>query len=89
MDGLRFVLEAPQLSQTHKKRPRLVTSCDNWCVLLPHLELVLEIAHPSLFFCYLSPTPSSQPSEENQVCPGQVPTPLRSLRGWQNSLSVP
>ena len=32
MDGLRFVLEAPQLSQTHKKRPRLVTSCDNWCV---------------------------------------------------------
>ncbi|KAI0041750.1 hypothetical protein FA95DRAFT_1640103 [Auriscalpium vulgare] len=29
MDNLRFVLEAPQLNQTHKKRPRLVTSCDN------------------------------------------------------------
>ena len=34
MDSLRFVLEAPQLSQTHKKRPRLVTSCDNWSVHL-------------------------------------------------------
>ena len=57
MDGLRFVLEAPQLSQTHKKRPRLVTSCDNWCVLLPHLELFLEIAHPSLFFPTFPPPP--------------------------------
>jgi hypothetical protein len=47
MDSLRFVLEAPQLSQTHKKRPRLVTSCDNWCVL-----------GPSLTSCGPDPSPS-------------------------------
>ncbi|EIM80003.1 uncharacterized protein STEHIDRAFT_150846 [Stereum hirsutum FP-91666 SS1] len=29
MDNLRFVMESPQHSPTHKKRPRLVTSCDN------------------------------------------------------------
>ncbi|KAI9458592.1 hypothetical protein BJY52DRAFT_412960 [Lactarius psammicola] len=29
MDGLHFVLDAPQLSQTYKKRPRLVASCDS------------------------------------------------------------
>jgi hypothetical protein len=40
MDSLRFVLEAPQLSQTHKKRPRLVTSCDNWSVTRPVSLLV-------------------------------------------------
>lgn len=66
MDGLRFVLEAPQLSQTHKKRPRLVTSCDNWCVARSSHPLVL-IAHPN---------PSPQSSEENKVCPDQVPAPL-------------
>ncbi|KAH9031463.1 hypothetical protein EDB84DRAFT_170415 [Lactarius hengduanensis] len=35
MDGPCSVLEAPQLSQTHKEpeRPSLMTSCDNWCVL--------------------------------------------------------
>ncbi len=65
MDGLRFVLEAPQLSQTHKKRPRLVTSCDNWCVArssLPLVKLLILL--------------QTQPSEENQVCPDQVPAPL-------------
>ncbi|KAH8107822.1 hypothetical protein BXZ70DRAFT_1003254 [Cristinia sonorae] len=29
MDDIQFVLEAPHLAQGHKKRPRLVTSCDN------------------------------------------------------------
>ncbi|THH18177.1 hypothetical protein EW146_g2766 [Bondarzewia mesenterica] len=29
MDNLRFVLESPHLNQAQKKRPRLVTSCDN------------------------------------------------------------
>ncbi|CAL1708094.1 unnamed protein product [Somion occarium] len=29
MDDIRFVLEAPHLVQGQKKRPRLVTSCDN------------------------------------------------------------
>ncbi|GJE95835.1 Zn(II)2Cys6 transcription factor [Phanerochaete sordida] len=28
-DDIRFVLEAPHVSRTQKKRPRLVTSCDN------------------------------------------------------------
>lgn len=65
MDGLRFVLEAPQLSQTHKKRPRLVTSCDNWCVARSYLALVEFLIHPL-----------TQPSEENKVCPGQEPAPL-------------
>jgi len=29
MDGFQFVFESPQAAQNHKKRPRLVTSCDN------------------------------------------------------------
>ncbi|KAI0344529.1 hypothetical protein BDW22DRAFT_1354605 [Trametopsis cervina] len=29
MEDIRFVLEAPQNTRTQKKRPRLVTSCDN------------------------------------------------------------
>ncbi|KAF7315257.1 Zn(2)-C6 fungal-type domain-containing protein [Mycena indigotica] len=28
-DGFQFIIESPQHSQGHKKRPRLVTSCDN------------------------------------------------------------
>ena len=32
MEDIRFVLEAPQNTRAHKKRPRLVTSCDNWYV---------------------------------------------------------
>jgi hypothetical protein len=80
MDGLRFVLEAPQLSQTHKKRPRLVTSCDNWCVARSCLALVELLIHPSIHpsLHFFQP----QPSEENQVCSDQVPGPLRSMRGW-------
>ena len=33
MSDLHFVLEHPQDNnrREHKKRPRLVTSCDNWC----------------------------------------------------------
>jgi hypothetical protein len=33
MDCLRFLLEAPQLSQTNKKCPLPFNPCDNWCVL--------------------------------------------------------
>ncbi|EIW82635.1 hypothetical protein CONPUDRAFT_135973 [Coniophora puteana RWD-64-598 SS2] len=29
MDGFQFIIESPQENQGHKKRPRLVTSCDN------------------------------------------------------------
>ena len=28
--GFRFVLESPHVNRAQKKRPRLVTSCDNW-----------------------------------------------------------
>jgi hypothetical protein len=70
MDGLRFVLEAPQLSQTHKKRPRLVTSCDNWCVL----------AHMSRYgMTRMLTYRPEQSSQKNQVCASQVPSSLRGL----------
>ncbi|KAF9564764.1 hypothetical protein CPC08DRAFT_630818 [Agrocybe pediades] len=29
-DSFQFIIESPQHAQGHKKRPRLVTSCDNW-----------------------------------------------------------
>jgi len=29
MEGFQFIIESPQETQGHKKRPRLVTSCDN------------------------------------------------------------
>ncbi len=29
-ETFQFIIESPQHSQGHKKRPRLVTSCDNW-----------------------------------------------------------
>ncbi|KAH7888310.1 hypothetical protein F5I97DRAFT_1924821 [Phlebopus sp. FC_14] len=29
MEGFQFIIESPQDTQSHKKRPRLVTSCDN------------------------------------------------------------
>jgi len=35
-DAFQFIIESPQNSQGHKKRPRLVTSCDNWYVILVH-----------------------------------------------------
>jgi hypothetical protein len=36
-DTFQFIIESPQHSQGHKKRPRLVTSCDNWyaCTRFP------------------------------------------------------
>ena len=37
-EHIRFVLEAPHVNRTQKKRPRLVTSCDNWyfCFIRAH-----------------------------------------------------
>ncbi|KAF8482497.1 hypothetical protein DFH94DRAFT_690699 [Russula ochroleuca] len=55
MDGLRFVLEAPQLSQTHKKRPRLVTSCDN--CRLKKIKCVQVKAQPRCEACEAGNTP--------------------------------
>ncbi len=34
MDDIKFVHESPQLVQGQKKRPRLVTSCDNWYIFI-------------------------------------------------------
>jgi hypothetical protein len=31
-DSFQFIIESPQHNTGHKKRPRLVTSCDNWSV---------------------------------------------------------
>lgn len=33
-DSLQFILESPQDNLNARKRPRLVTSCDNWYVTL-------------------------------------------------------
>lgn len=55
MDGLRFVLEAPQLSQTHKKRPRLVTSCDN--CRLKKIKCVQVKSQPRCEACEAGNTP--------------------------------
>ncbi|KAI0256432.1 hypothetical protein BJV78DRAFT_466444 [Lactifluus subvellereus] len=55
MDSLRFVLEAPQLSQTHKKRPRLVTSCDN--CRLKKIKCVQVKSQPRCEACEAGNTP--------------------------------
>ncbi|KAH9986746.1 hypothetical protein BJV74DRAFT_946028 [Russula compacta] len=55
MDSLRFVLEAPQLSQTHKKRPRLVTSCDN--CRLKKIKCVQVKSQPRCEACETGNTP--------------------------------
>jgi len=48
MSDLHFVLEHPQDNnrREHKKRPRLVTSCDNWCAG-PHPTRLMFRADPS------------------------------------------
>ena len=90
MDSLRFVLEAPQLSQTHKKRPRLVTSCDNWSVTRPvSLSLFRATSGARLTRPPSLPFRIAQPSEENKVCSAQVPASLRGVRGRQHLLPVP
>ena len=51
MDDVQFIIESPQNNQGHKKRPRLVTSCDNWLAysfplypfpLLTHIQPIEE-----------------------------------------------
>ena len=49
MEGFRFILENPHPNATNskqRKRARLVTACDSWCVLLapPHLQLNSHLA---------------------------------------------
>ena len=50
--GLCFVSEAPQLSRTHERRPRLFTSCYNWSV-----HLGLSRNHSGAFRLTLSSLP--------------------------------
>lgn len=42
-DSFQFIIESPQHNQGHKKRPRLVTSCDNWQVG-PFVQGVLVVS---------------------------------------------
>jgi len=50
MSDLHFVLEHPQDNnrREHKKRPRLVTSCDNWYAGSYQIRLTFR-ADPSFF----------------------------------------
>jgi hypothetical protein len=41
MDCFQFVFESPQAAQNHKKRPRLVTSCDNWYAFISPVVFTL------------------------------------------------
>ncbi|TFK89480.1 hypothetical protein K466DRAFT_486792 [Polyporus arcularius HHB13444] len=46
MADIEFVIEAPQVSRTHKKRPRLVTSCDHCRV-----KKIKCVQHPATGTC--------------------------------------
>lgn len=37
-ESFQFIIESPQHTQGHKKRPRLVTSCDNWYAIIGSSE---------------------------------------------------
>ncbi|KAH9012908.1 hypothetical protein EDB85DRAFT_2221934, partial [Lactarius pseudohatsudake] len=76
MDGLRFVLEAPQLSQTHKKRPRLVTSCDN--CRLKKIKCVQVKSQPRCEACEAGNTPFTGASAG--------PSPAHSRRSSTQSI---
>lgn len=51
MSDLHFVLEHPQDNnrREHKKRPRLVTSCDNWCVSSSKIRFSFRALIPQSF----------------------------------------
>jgi len=92
MDGLRFVLEAPQLSQTHKKRPRLVTSCDN--CRLKKIKCVQVKAHPRCEACESGNTPCQFRdreryfAERSRIVTGSSagPSPAHSRRSSTQSI---
>ncbi|KAJ7328255.1 hypothetical protein DFH08DRAFT_815762 [Mycena albidolilacea] len=53
MDGsFQFFIESPQNAQGHKRSPRLVTSCDNWSILLAVIALIPShgVRHTALGF---------------------------------------
>lgn len=75
-DTFQFIIESPQHSQGHKKRPRLVTSCDNWYACT---RFSPPFSKP--FF--------QQSSQEDQVSTTFSWNKMWSLQSCQNSLSVP
>ena len=72
MSDLHFVLEHPQDNnrREHKKRPRLVTSCDNWCAG-PYRTRLTFRADPSLSF--IPPSHSSRAKK------------LKCIKGGENA----
>ena len=58
MDGFQFVFESPQATQNHKKRPRLVTSCDNWYDSSSSSSTLLTLSGPPFL---------GQPPQKNQM----------------------
>ncbi|KAF8802784.1 hypothetical protein BYT27DRAFT_7111534 [Phlegmacium glaucopus] len=44
-DSFQFIIESPQHSQSHKKHPRLVTSCGNWYI---HLVCSLQFSRSEI-----------------------------------------
>jgi hypothetical protein len=46
MDGFQFIIESPHQSR-HRKRPRLVTSCDNWQVFSPCVSPLCTEFYPN------------------------------------------
>jgi hypothetical protein len=69
MDGFQFVFESPQATQNHKKRPRLVTSCDNWYDLTLRIVLATSLRVPIVA------------SKKLNVCkPHQMPSAKHAVR---------
>ena len=61
MDDFQFIIESPQHNQGHKKRPRLVTSCDNW-----YAPYIHQIPPYSLQYSRLKKIKCLQPSPETK-----------------------
>ena len=88
MSDLHFVLEHPQDNnrREHKKRPRLVTSCDNWYVGPCQIRLTFR-ADPSILS--FIPHLLFQPREKAQVHQGWRECTLRILQQLWGDLRVP
>jgi len=63
MDDVQFIIESPQNNQGHKKRPRLVTSCDNWLAYSFPLYPFPLLTHT---YSRLKKIKCQQPSPETQ-----------------------
>ena len=75
-DTFQFIIESPQHNVGQKKRPRLVTSCDNWSVVPPIPPHLSDNSRPL------------QPSQENQVSPALSRRKMRGLQGRKDPVSL-